>query len=103
MGRRYDVIDGSRGRVGSRGGVIGGLGQQNLVRDPLGVAFLKFGHLQVMARHLEIPLAHVETRRGLGKMQIFGGAIAISPRPNPKSEFAYGISSWQAATHKMQD
>lgn len=91
-----------RGLIGGRCVVIGGLSQQHFLSHALGVAFLKFGHMQIMARNLEVPLAHVETRRGLGKMKVFGGAIPISPRPYPKSEFAYRVSSWQAATHKMQ-
>jgi hypothetical protein len=103
MGRRHDLVCGRNRLVGSWPcGVIGALSRQYFVRHAFGVAFLKLGHLQVMAGNLEISLAHVETRRSFGKMQIFGGAIPISPRPYPKSEFAYRISSWQAATHKMQ-
>lgn len=86
MGRR-------RGVIGGRCLVISGLSRQHFVSHALGIAFLKFGHMQIMARNLEVPLAHVETRRSLGKMKVFGGAIPISPRPYPKSEFAYGVSS----------
>lgn len=58
----------------------------------LGVAFLKFRHVEVMARDFEVALAHVKTRRGFGKVQIFGGAIPIPARSHPKSEFAYRLA-----------
>jgi hypothetical protein len=87
MGRHRDII-------GRFGGVRAGLSQQDFVRHTLGVTFLKFSHVEIMARDLEVSLAHVKTRRSLGKMKIFGGAIPISPGPHPKSKFAYRISSW---------
>ena len=101
MGRRHNMIRSDR-VFGRCRRVLGGLSRQHFVSYALGVAFLKFGHVQIMARNLEITLAHVEAGRSLSQMQVFGGAISISPRAYPKSKFPDGISRWQAATHKMQ-
>ena len=99
MRRRRGVIGSMIGRLGS---VIGGLSREHFIRNPLGIAFFKFRHVQIMARNLEVTLAHIETGCSLGQMKILGGAIPISPRPHPESKFAHRIGSRQNATHKMQ-
>ena len=68
----------------------------------LGVTFLEFGHVQIVARYFEVALAHIKARRGLGKVQVLGRTVPIPPRPHPKSKLAHRFATWHVATHKMQ-
>jgi hypothetical protein len=96
------VFGSCRGAISRFGNAIGSLRRNSFAGFALGVAFLEFRHVQIMARNFEIALAHVKTRRGFGKVEVFRCAIAISTRPHPKTEFAYGFAIRHFATHKMQ-
>jgi hypothetical protein len=91
-----------RGTIGGLRDVISRLRSGRFISLALGVAFLKFRHVQIMARNFEVALAHIKARRSLGEMQVFGRAIAISARPYPKAKFAYGFAIRHFATHEMQ-
>ena len=69
-------------------------------------SFESGGHVQVVARYLEVPLAHVKARRGFGKgAGLPGRAVATSPRPYPKSKLCPQVrhlGGMHVATHKMQ-
>jgi hypothetical protein len=96
-------VFGNRGDVfGGRGDIFDSFRRSNFAGFALGVTFLEFGHVQVVARYLEVPLAHVKARRGFGKVQVFSRAVPIPPRPYPKSKLAHRFATWHVATHKMQ-
>ena len=82
--------------------MIGRVIRRRFIGYAPGVAFLEFRHVQIMARDLEVTLAHIKTWRGFGEMEIFGRAIPISACPHPKSQFAYRFAIPHVATHKMQ-
>jgi len=84
------------------GGAVSGPDCYRFAGFTLGVAFLNFCKLQIVARNSKVALAHIKARRGLGKVEIFGGAISVSARPHPKTKFAYGFAIRHFATHKIQ-